>query len=92
MADCVEKRFIVRNHAPVTLATFLTIIAGMPLGLLGQNLSIGAIRGVSVTDADQTETAYNIRTWSPSNRLDCRRNVRTSLPFALLGRSGRHVS
>ena len=55
-----------RNHTHLTVATFLTAIAGMPLGLPGQDLSIGAIGGGSLTDAVQTETAYNIRTWSQS--------------------------
>ncbi|MGO9257055.1 MAG: hypothetical protein ACLQU1_12235 [Bryobacteraceae bacterium] len=50
----------------VAVATFLTAIAGMPLGLPGQDLSIGGIGGGSLTDAAQTETAYNIRTWSQS--------------------------
>lgn len=47
-------------------AMFLTAIAGMPLGLLGQNLSIGAIGGGSLRDAVRNETAYNVRTWSQS--------------------------
>jgi hypothetical protein len=36
-----------RNHTSLAVATFLTTIAGMPLGLLGQDLSIGAIGGGS---------------------------------------------
>jgi hypothetical protein len=54
------------NHTRLAVATFLTAIAGMPLGLVGQDLSIGAIGGGSLTDAAQSETAYNIRTWSQS--------------------------
>jgi hypothetical protein len=55
-----------RNHGRLPVATFLTVIAGMPLGLPGQDLSIGGIGGGSLTNAAQNETANNIRTWSPS--------------------------
>ena len=57
----------------VAVATFLTAIAGMPLGLLGQDLSIGGIGGGSLTDAVQTETVLQHPYVVTIQRLDCRR-------------------
>jgi hypothetical protein len=61
-----DDRLLVDVSLWSAVATFLTVIAGMPLGLLGQDLSVGGIGGGSLTDAVQTETSYNIRTWSQS--------------------------
>jgi len=49
-----------------TLFAALAAMAGMPLRVPAQSLSLGLIGGGSLTDAVQTETLYNIRTWSPS--------------------------
>jgi hypothetical protein len=49
-----------------TLFAALVAMAGMPLRVPAQSLSLGLIGGGSLTDAVQTETLYNIRTWSPS--------------------------
>jgi hypothetical protein len=55
-----------RNHICLTVAIFLTAIAGMPRSIRAQDLSIGGIGGGSLTDAAQTKIADNIRTWSQS--------------------------
>ena len=55
-----------RNRRYLAVATFLMAIFGMPIGLSGQELSIGAIGGASLTDAAQNETACSICTWSQS--------------------------
>jgi hypothetical protein len=55
-----------RNHIRLAVATFLTAVAGMPVGLMGQDFCIGAIGGGSLTDAVPTENVFNVRTWSQS--------------------------
>jgi hypothetical protein len=55
-----------RSHTRLALAIALTVIAGMAPGLVGQELSVGAIGGGGLTNAAQNEIADNIRTWSQS--------------------------
>jgi hypothetical protein len=62
---CVAGPFT-RGHVRRASIALLTAFAGMPLVLVGQDLSIGGIGGGSLTDAAQTSSAYNVQTWSPS--------------------------
>jgi hypothetical protein len=55
-----------RNHTRLAVATCLMTILGEPFGLPGQDFSVGGIAGASLTNAVQTETVSNIRTWSQS--------------------------